>query len=412
MTLFEMLEKINSKKNEVKALAEAGKLAEAKAAKAELENLQEQYDILKDVSDNPAGAVANQGAHQIPAGGSDDTFANHVRNLPMNSLNETTGANGGYIVPQDIQTRINQYKQSHRSIRDLVDVEPVTTNKGSRVYQKKSKNAGFEKVDENGNLKAMAEPAFDQVQYTIEDYGGYLPVSNDLLNDTDANLEDTIVVWSAEGGMQTDNREIFKIAKDEGTNVELQAGINGIRSGVIKRGSAYDSIIVTNDDGLAYLDTLEDKQGRPLLNPDPTQPTKMQLRCGVKIVPVEVFSNAELPSDTTTSPGSTIIPFICGDLRAAFKIFDRQQTVLYASKSAVVTSDGSTISFNAFQQRGTLYRADMRADYKMIDKDAFFYGKMTIPDAEAASVMTMAASEAPAEEAAAEKAATTKKASK
>lgn len=409
MTLFEMLEKINSKKNEVKNLAESGKLAEAKAAKAELENLQEQYDILKDVSDNPAGAVANHGAHQIPAGGSEDTFANRVRNLPMNSLNETTGENGGYVVPQDIQTRINQYKESHRSIRDLVDVEPVTTNKGSRVYQKKAAVAGFAKVDENGNLAAMQEPAFEQVQYTVQDFGGYLPVSNDLLADTDANLEETIVRWTGYQGLQTDNREIFALAKT-GTNIDLPAGINGIRSAIIKLGSAYDSIIVTNDDGLAYLDTLEDKQGRPLLNPDPTEPTRMQLRCGVKIVPVEVFSNAELPSDTETSPGSTIVPMIGGDMRSAFKIFDRQMTTLFASKSAIVTSDGSTISFNAFQQRGTLYRADMRADYKLIDKSAFFYGKMTIPDAEAASVMTMAA-EAPAEETT-EKAAATKKASK
>ena len=49
MNLQELLDAINAKKAEVKNLAEQGKIAEAKIAKEELVNLQEQYNILKDI---------------------------------------------------------------------------------------------------------------------------------------------------------------------------------------------------------------------------------------------------------------------------------------------------------------------------------------------------------------------------
>ena len=48
----------------------------------------------------------------------------------------------------------------------------------------------------------------------------------------------------------------------------------------------------------------------------------------------------------------------------------------------VTNSDGKP-AFNAFQQRGTLYRADMRADYKTVDKKAFVRGQITVATADA-----------------------------
>lgn len=388
--LLELLDKINAKKTEVKNLVEAGKIAEAKAAKEELKTLQDEFDILKDIEDDEPVQNAVQHTAQ-PVSTSDATFAANVRKLPTNVMVEGTDANGGYIVPKDVQTRINRYKETHRSIRDLVTVEPVTTNKGSRVYEKRKSMTGFAKVDETGKLEAMTEPEFEQVVYDVKDFGGYLPVSNDLLSDTDANLESHLVDWIGRNSLITDNREVFALAK-ACTPVELTEGIGGIKRALtVTIGSAYDSKIVTNDDGIDYLDQLTDKNGRPLLNPDPTDAAKLQLRCGARVVPVEIFPNEDLPSDTTTSPGSTIIPFILGDLMAAFHIYDRQQTTIFASNVAnVVDSDGKSV-FNAFQQRGTLYRADMRADYKTVDTKAVVYGKMTVAGADADMLMAKAA---------------------
>lgn len=379
--LLELLNQINDKKAEVKSFVESGELDKAQNAKEELKTLQNKFDILKDLEDEEP-VVDHTTAQPVPSATHENTFAQNIRRLPTNAMVEGTDANGGYTVPADVQTKINHYKETHRSVRDLVSVENVTTNKGSRVYEKRATMNGFAEVDETGQLQAMGEPQYEQITYSVKDFGGYLPVSNDLLADTDANLESELVTWIGRNSLVTDNKKIFALAK-AGTNVDLKTGINGIKHAItVTIGSAYDSKIITNDDGVDYLDTLEDKNGRPLLNPDPTEPAKLQLRCGAKVIPVEVFPNADLPSDATTESGKNIIPFILGDVKEAFHIYDRQQTTIMASNAATVTQSNGTPIFNAFQQRGVLYRADMRADYKTVDSKAFVYGTIKVATGE------------------------------
>lgn len=367
--LLELLNKIGDKKTEIKNLVENGKLEEAKNAKEELKTMQAEFDILKDIEDDEP--VQNT-VKPVQVVSTEKSFAQNVRELPLNIMKEGTDASGGYIVPVDVQTKINHYKESHKSVRDVVDVENVTTNKGSRTYEKKAKLTGFQKVTEDGKLQAMTEPSYERVTYEIQDFGGYLPVSNDLLSDTDANLESEIVNWVGRNSLATDNREVFKLAKSAKDEVAMKAGLAGIKTVANSISNAYVKCIVTNDDGVNYLDTLEDKNGRPLLNPDPTAPANLQLRCGAQVLPVIVFSNSDLETDTTTAVGNLIIPFIVGDLREGIKLFDRQQTSLFASNTASVTG------FNAFEQRSTIYRADMRADYKVKDADAFVYATMKV----------------------------------
>ncbi len=366
--LLELLNKIGDKKTEIKNLVENGKLEEAKNAKEELKTMQAEFDILKDIEDDEPV----QNSVKPVAVSTEKSFAQNVRELPLNVMKEGTDASGGYIVPVDVQTKINHYKESHKSVRDVVDVENVTTNKGSRTYEKKAKLTGFQKVTEDGKLQAMTEPSYERVTYEIQDFGGYLPVSNDLLSDTDANLESEIVNWVGRNSLATDNREVFKLAKSAKDEVAMKAGLAGIKTVANSISNAYVKCIVTNDDGVNYLDTLEDKNGRPLLNPDPTAPANLQLRCGAQVLPVIVFSNSDLETDTTTAVGNLIIPFIVGDLKEGIKLFDRQQTSLFASNTASVTG------FNAFEQRSTIYRADMRADYKVKDADAFVYATMKV----------------------------------
>lgn len=372
--LLALLNSISDKKTEIKNLVDADKLDEAKAAKDELKALQDKFDIMKDIEDDDE-ATNKVTATATPVADDKKTsvknFADNVRSLRTNAaMTEGVDANGGYTVPADTQTKINKYKEAHRSLRDLVTVENVTSNKGSRVYETKNSVKGFKKVAEDGSIEAMANPTFEQVTYAIADYAGYLPVSNDLLNDNDANLEDEIVSWIGRNGLATDNAEIVALAK-AGTKATI-TGIKDIKHAVnVTIGSAYDSKIVTNDDGLDYLDNLEDKNGRPLLEANPTAPAQMQLRCGARVIPIEVIPNADFPSDTNK------IPFIIGDLKEAFHIYDRQQTVLYASKDATVTDAAGKPLFNAFQQRGTLYRGEQRADYKTVDAGAFVYGELS-----------------------------------
>ena len=129
--LLELLDSINNKKQEVKDLVAAGDLENAKKAKEELKNLQEQFDLLKDIEDDEAtnaeGRLKTGTAVPIQDKNPEKEFADAARRGFRNSMNEGTPSEGGYTVPEDIQTRINTYREAKASLIDLVDVENVTT---------------------------------------------------------------------------------------------------------------------------------------------------------------------------------------------------------------------------------------------------------------------------------------------
>lgn len=141
-------------------------------------------------------------------------------------------------------------------------------------------------------------------------------------------------------------------------------------------GSAFKptSKIFTNDDGLQYLDTLKDSDGDYLLQPNPTDPMKMQLCAGASVIPVVVIPNADMPTDDTTDSSSSKsrIPMIIGDLKEGIVYWDRQMLSLMMS---TVASAGS---LNAFEQNLTLIRAIEREDVTPRDKKAFVNGYISI----------------------------------
>lgn len=391
--LRELLEKINSTKAQILALTNEGKIEEAKALKeGDLKDLQDEFDIIKDLmSEEPVNVVTQAipavnilpGTKPVETHDAVHDFAEAARHGFRSNLMQEggqDGSNGGYTVPEDIQTQINQFKEANFSLRTLVNVATVKTNKGARTYQTKAQAPGFQKVDEDGKIQEVAGPTFTRVPYVIEDYAGYIPVTNDLLKDTDANLTAVIVNWIGRNSLKTDNTEILAIlqGKDE-TKLDdwkdIKKEIN------VTLGQAYRSaaVIVTNDDGLNYLDTLEDLNHRPLLNPNPTEPNAVQLRVGATVVPVAVVPNTVLASKEVKS-GEDVTgykyPFIMGDLKEAVTIFDRQQTEIMSSNVASVTG------YNAFEQDGTIFRAKVRADYEEVDEDAWVNGYIEVPAGE------------------------------
>ena len=407
----QLIEAINAAKAAILELVKDGKIDEAKAKKAELKRLQEELDLIDDLD---AGDVRD---HAKPIADKDASkeFAGMIRSglrPATNVMTEGTAADGGYTVPEDIQTRINKYKDANFSLRNLVRVENVDTNKGARTFQKKAQVSGFQKVLENGAIQAISSPKFERLNYEIEDYAGYIPVSGDLLADTDANLTAVLVEWIGENSLATDNNEILSIlkAKDPVNLVDASNPLGPIRRVLnVTLGQAYanSSVIVTNDNGLNWLDNLRDTTGRPLVNPSLTEPGKMVVTIGAHVVPLRIVPNSVLANDIAyiktvdtalvtgktyyTRSGSagsytytaveepavanigtyyekTGIPIFIGDFKEAVQIFDRQQTRLRSSREASVTG------FNAFEQRGMLIAADVRADYKERDAAAYVFG--------------------------------------
>ena len=373
----ELLAKIESKQALAKGYTEGENkdLTKAKEILDEIDKLQEEYEVEKRLFENEkeSAKLSEEDVAKIEKNiaekkedkeeeDSVQKFAKQIRNIAK-GLNEGTPADGGYTVPEDISTMVEERREAKASLIDLVSVETVTTNKGSRTFKKRSQQKGFTKVGEGGKITSASTPQFERMDYVISKYAGYLPITNELLEDTDTNIVNIIVEWLGDESRVTRNKIILDLIKTQ-EEVELD-GLDDIKKVLnVTLGSAFKStsVIVTNDDGLQYLDTLKDNDGKYLLQPNPANPMEMRLAAGAITVPVKVIPNADL---ATTS---NKIPFIIGDLKEGIRFFDRKQLTINTSNVAAIGE------LNAFEEDLTLFRGIEREDCKIRDKEAFVNG--------------------------------------
>ena len=373
-----MLSEINAKKHEIQDLIAADKLDEAKAKKEELDAMQNKFNMFEEVMDAaPVAAVKPVATDAI------HDFASAARNRFRNTANEGTGSAGGYTVPQDILTRINKYKEAKFSMKKLVRVENVTTYTGKRVFQVKASHTGFSAVNEGAAIGQKSTPTFSQLSYTIAKYAGILPVTDELLADSDANISQVLISWLGDEGVATENAAIVSLIDPGSTGTAItSAPIDGIKNALnVTLGQAYaeGAAVITNDDGFNFLDTLkvDANSNEYLLKPakDQTAPTPYTLAVGARLVPVVVVPNAVFPSTVVASGNNagTYMPFVVGDLKEGIAFFDRQELSILTSNTASINAlDGSNnpIVISAFESDMTFFRGIMRLDVVSRDSGA------------------------------------------
>lgn len=367
--LLELLDSINEKKALVKNLVDAGNLADAKTVKDELKALQEKFDLLKDVYDDKP-QPAQLKPLTTPENDAVAQFANSARGGFRNTagyLQEGSDPDGGYTVPEDIQTKINYYRDAKFSLSQLVTVEPTRYESGSKNYLDKASANGFEEVGEGGALKQVKNPTFSRVSYKIKKYGGFMPVTNELLADSDARITDVISSWLGDESRVTRNKKIISaLTTAKESTYKVIKTLDDIASIVnIDLGSVYSrtSCIITNDYGKQEISTWKDANGRSLLQPVINEPTELQLAFGSVIIPVKVIPTTDFPNVVDTE--KTYAPVIIGDLQEAVVLYDRQKVTIKGSDTASVTG------FNAFENDQYLFRAIERFDTQIKDKNAY-----------------------------------------
>lgn len=361
--------------NEGKQEEAKAKIAEAKNAKSALDNYLEVQNLAVQEPDQPQGGIQDMEDKNKPQPVAyKSVFLKALRGQKLNeeeasvlsefkaALSEGTGEDGGYIVPEDITTAINELKQTVDNLEQYVTVETVRTNKGARTLERRADATPFAPLSEYGDPNAMGEitsPQFDRISYEIEDYAGFLPVPNDLLNDTDQALETYLRRWIAKKSKATRNSLILSAIN--GLTKVAFTGYEDIKKTLnvdLDPAFSVGASIYTNQDGYNYLDQLKDGDDRPLLQPDPTNATRKTLFGR----PVVVLSNKTI----ATADGKA--PFIVGDLKEAVVLFDRQQL------SVDMTKEGG----NAWRTNTTEFRAIEREDVKVWDDEAVVYGQLDI----------------------------------
>lgn len=281
----------------------------------------------------------------------------------LNGLSENSDANGGLIVPKDVETKINEFKRSLPQLENLINKIPVSTNSGSRVYESVATMTALANVtDDTADIANMGNPTFESITYAIKDYAGILPVPNDLLQDSDQAILTYLAGWIARKSTVTRNSLILTIllALTPTTLADWKA-IKKVINITLNPIFATNAKIITNQDGYQYLDTLVDGQNRPLLQPN------------VSIAGGNVLFGKEVvvvPNTILLTTGTTIklAPIFIGNLAEAITMFERQ------GYQIATTNVGGT----AFIKNRTEVRAIEREDVKAIDATAVVYGKIDV----------------------------------
>lgn len=277
-------------------------------------------------------------------------------------MQEGVDADGGYTVPVDIVTKIISLRESKESLLNEVRVIPVTTKSGKRTFKKRGQHQGFATVAEAAKFGKAATPKFAVLEYNIEKRGGYLPVTNELLEDSDNNIAAIAEEWLADEARVTANKEILAVVQSK-TAQDLK-DLDGVLKAWVGLGSTFraTSKLITNDDGLLWLGTLKDGNGRYLLTPNPADSKELRLCVGPHVLPVKTYDNSTIPAKDGK------IPMILGDLKEGVVYWDRRVF-------SVKVFDQATIgNFNAAEQDMTIWRGSLRDDCTARDDGAFVNG--------------------------------------
>lgn len=268
----------------------------------------------------------------------------------------------GIIVPQDIQTRINELMRSMNDLSKYVRTEKVNTLSGSRVLEKNEDMVPFAVVDEYGEIQETDNPKFTPVTYNLVKRAGFLPITNELLRDTDQNIMAYVANWIAKKHVVTKNSLIISVLNTL-TSKDLKdiKAIKKVLNVDLDPAISLSSTIITNQDGFQWLDEQEDVNGRPLLQEDITQPGKKLFK-GRQIA---VVSNRVLPSTGTTTIKA---PFVVGNFKELMVLFNR----------GVYELASTTTGGDAWRRDTTELRTITRDDCVKWDTDAAVFGKLTI----------------------------------
>lgn len=241
------------------------------------------------------------------------------------------GANGeAYILPEDIRTIITRKIREYRSFRDVLGSIKTTALSGAFPVENLDSITGLIDFEDGTDGVDSYTPSFNKVSFKLKEKAAFIKLSNTLLALTDNDLIAYIAEVFAKRAVITENTMAVTALKTSKT-VKTLATWKALKSSVNKDldpGALYGTKIVTNQDGFDYLDSQLDENGRPVMQPDISEPTKKRFM-GYEVV---VFSNAMLA--TVTRSSHTYAPIFYGNLEEGAKFVDLDVIAFKTSDAA------------------------------------------------------------------------------
>lgn len=356
-----MYNKLKDLRNKMEGLQAEGKIDEAHSMIKEVKDLEKAIEVQEELENTQTDNFDGQPIPTVVKADGVVAFNKAVLGKPLNEdeigLVERVGEDGGYLVPEEQRTQIEELKRQLIPLKQFCNVIPVGTLSGKMPLEVDAND----KLTNFGELEEINQSTikFGQVTWELKDYGDIIPISNTLLQDEKANLTNYVGRRFAKKAVRTENADILTLlataTKKTGTDYKrIITALNKDLDPAI----AANAIIITNQDGYDYLDQLEDKNGKPLL-------TESLAHKGFKAFKgktVVVMSNQHL-----TSPSGKL-PYYVGDMETFMAFFDRNAYDMAVSKEA------------GFTKYATLMRVVERYDIKKIDSAAAVYVEITDPN--------------------------------
>lgn len=404
-----LLKRINDKKNEIRSLQAQGKTKDMQDKFAELKDLQAQFGILLEMEDDEEDGIRDSIRHGRTKNidGADregkkyskkqvaNAFVNRIvcglrrKELPEEDQkildmmteadpDESGESDGGFTVPQDINTDIQELRRTENDLELYVNREPVNTLSGSRVIEIDADSTPWEDVDEGEEFPEESTPKFKQIKYKVGKKGGILKTTRELLQDTAENILAYLNKWIAKKSRATRNAAILKKLNEITGGKEIAVAsfddFKDVFNVTLDASIAPTSIVLTNQDGFNYLDKLKDGDGNYIMQPDVTDKTKMLL---FGRYPIHVVSNKTLKSENVLKGGTgedkdTVTgykyPVFMGDLKEAITLFDREK----------ITVELSTEAGDLWAKDLTGIKVRDRFDVQAVDEAAVVKGIITV----------------------------------
>ncbi|NAN94522.1 phage major capsid protein [Staphylococcus epidermidis] len=169
----------------------------------------------------------------------------------------------GVTIPEDIKYIPEKEVKTVQDLSELVQKTSVSTASGKYPILKRA-NAKFNTVAELEKNPELARPEFETINWEVDTYRGSIPISQEALDDSVANLTAIVSENINEQKINTLNERIGEVLK--AFNPTSVSNVDDLKEIInVKLDPGYDRQIICTQSFYQKLDTLKDGNGRYLL---------------------------------------------------------------------------------------------------------------------------------------------------
>lgn len=336
-SITELEESLTNKKEEKSTLEE-----EIQAIEEELEALNNKKPAGEDPAEGERTNMGNDKLKEIRTG-----INEYVKT--KGATRDFTSVEGGALIPEELLTP-EKAPEDVLDLTKLVNIRKVNRGSGKYPVIKKSGGKMVSVAELEANPK-LANPEIEPISYDIETYRGYIPVSQEVIDDADYDVTGLIDEELQNQELNTKNAQIATALKT--APAKAVTGLDGLK-GVFNKdiSKAYAPKAVISASLYHELDTTKDDNGRYLLQDN------IASESGKTLFGKEVVV---LDDDVIGTKAGDLVGFI-GDPKAFVTLFDRKQ---------------ATVKWVDHHVYGELLAVFTRFDVVATDDEAGFYVTFT-----------------------------------